>query len=261
MGDTTFLNDRSQISAPRKLTESSASKIYVYDHIYEYMFKNPDLFSNMDRFVSSPNPKLAFIKELVNNKELMRKNDYYPPRNNDDTNDVYSTYGKDCTIYPNTTIGFPALAVERDEDGNLVRFPHIGRVIIGNNVTIGTQCNISRGSLDDTIIGDNVTIDDHVHIAHNVHIGYNTLITAGATIGGSVTIGHDCWIGLGATISDHLTIGDHVLVAAGATVIRNVKDKDIVAYTPAISIKDKCNLSNEKLYRMVGYRREKGPII
>lgn len=266
-GDTTFLNDRSQISAPIKLLDCKASKIYVYNHIYNHMQGSLTVHFDMHRLIACPNPRLAFIKELLNNEELMRQNAYYQvyyhteiPRTTrvfPGTHVDYTKFGEHCIVNPCTAIGFPALATERDEDNKIYRFPHIGLCIIGNNVWIGTQCNISRGSLDDTTIGDNVTIDDHVHIAHNCHIGENTLITAGATIGGSVTIGNNCWIGLGSTVSDHLTIGNNVLVAAGATVVKDVEDKDIVGGVPARSIKDKCQLPDHKLYQMVGYTREK----
>ena len=59
-----------------------------------------------------------------------------------------------------------------------IRLPHLGRVVIGNNVEIGALNTIARGTLDDTYIGDNVKTDDHVHIAHNVYVGKNTIITA-----------------------------------------------------------------------------------
>ena len=50
------------------------------------------------------------------------------------------------------------------------KFPHIGKVVINDNVEIGTGCTIDRGSINDTIIGKNTYLDNQVHIAHNVHI-------------------------------------------------------------------------------------------
>lgn len=263
-GDTTFLNDRSNISAPKKLLYCEASKIYVYKHVYDHMLQQQQQGSfDMSRLVASSNPRLAFMKELINNKMAMGATIYRKgklsttvPRSTRIHAGAYvhyTTIGKNCTVLPCTTIGYPALATERDEYNRIYRFPHIGICIIGDNVWIGAQCNISRGSLGDTTIGDNVTIDDHVHIAHNCHIGENTIVTAGVTIGGSVTIGSNCWIGLGSTISDHLTIGNNVLIGVGAAVIDDVEDRDIVGGVPARSIKDKCQLSDYKLYQMVGY--------
>lgn len=260
-GDTTFLNDRSNISAPKKLLDCKASKIYVYEHVYQDIAGDPCPYPDelLIRLVSSSNPRLDFIKELTDHKTRIQAKDYYEDKSiagipiGPDTHMYYTNVGANCTIGSHTTIGLPALATERDENDKIYRFPHIGRVILGKNVWIGSQTNISRGSLDDTTIGDNVTIDCHVHIAHNVHVGENTLITAGSTIGGSVTIGNDCWIGLGSTISDHVVIGNNVLVAAGATVVKDVEDKDIVGGVPARSIKSKCNLPDHKLYQMVGY--------
>ena len=67
--------------------------------------------------------------------------------------------------------------------------------MINNDVEIGSNCTIDRGTLDDTIIGENVKLDDQVHIAHNCKIGKSTIMGANATIGGSTIIGENCMIG------------------------------------------------------------------
>jgi UDP-3-O-[3-hydroxymyristoyl] glucosamine N-acyltransferase len=147
--------------------------------------------------------------------------------------------GNGCIIQPGVTLGADGFAFERFENGELIRFPHIRDVKIGNNVEICANTNVARGSLSDTVIGDGTKVDAMVQIAHNVVIGKNCEITTGTIIGGSTKIGDMSWTGLNSTLKDNIKVGNNVLIAAGAVVIRDVEDQDIVAGVPAKSIKDK----------------------
>jgi UDP-3-O-[3-hydroxymyristoyl] glucosamine N-acyltransferase len=147
--------------------------------------------------------------------------------------------GNNCIIQPGVTLGADGFAFERFEDGKLIRFPHIKGVKIGNNVEICANTNVARGSLSDTIIGNGSKVDAMVQIAHNVAIGENCEITTGTIIGGSTKVGDMTWTGLNSTLKDNIKIGKSVLIAAGAVVIRDVEDQDIVAGVPAKSIKEK----------------------
>jgi UDP-3-O-[3-hydroxymyristoyl] glucosamine N-acyltransferase len=158
--------------------------------------------------------------------------------------------GNDCVIQPGVTMGADGFAFERLEKGGLLRFPHIKGVKIGNNVEVCANTNIHRGSLSDTVIGDGSKIDAMVQIAHNVIIGKNCEITTGTIIGGSTKIGNTTWTGLNSTLKDNIKIGNNVLIAAGAVVIRDVEDQDIVAGVPAKSIKDK--VKTDMLFLMAG---------
>lgn len=161
--------------------------------------------------------------------------------------------GKNCVIQPGTTIGEEGFSFERDSANlNLEKFPHCGRVLIGNNVEIFTNCSIARGSISDTVIEEGTKIDALCHIAHNVHIGKNTQLTAGAVIGGSTQIGNNSWLGLNSTIKHKIKVGDNAIVGSGSSVIHDVEDKDIVAGCPAKSIKHKINISEDKLFLMGG---------
>jgi UDP-3-O-[3-hydroxymyristoyl] glucosamine N-acyltransferase len=84
--------------------------------------------------------------------------------------------------------------------------------------------------LSDTVIGNGTKLDALVHIAHNVIVGKNCELTAGTIIGGSTTVGDTCWTGLNSTLKDNIKIGKNVLIAAGAAVIHDVEDEDIVAF-------------------------------
>jgi|ERR1051325_1084328 UDP-3-O-[3-hydroxymyristoyl] glucosamine N-acyltransferase len=160
--------------------------------------------------------------------------------------------GDGCIIQPGVTIGADGFAFERYQNGELERFPHIKGVKIGNYVEICANSSIARGSLSDTMIGDGTKIDALVHIAHNVVTGKNCELTAGTIIGGSTTLGDMCWTGLNSTLKDNIKVGNNALIAAGAAVIHDVQDEDIVAGVPAKSIKDK--VTSDLLFLMSGQK-------
>lgn len=161
--------------------------------------------------------------------------------------------GKNCMIQSGVTLGEDGFAYERNQNNDLEKFPHIKGIIIGDNVEIYANSNIARGSLIDTVISDGTKIDAMVHIAHNVRIGRNCLLTGGTIIGGSVIMGDSCWTGLNCTIKNKVTIGNNVIVAAGACVIHNVPDGDVVGGVPAKSIKDK--ISSDEVFLMAAQRK------
>ncbi|USZ14497.1 UDP-3-O-(3-hydroxymyristoyl)glucosamine N-acyltransferase [Moraxella sp. FZFQ2102] len=104
------------------------------------------------------------------------------------------------------------------------RITQLGRVIIGDDVRIGSSTCIDRGAVEDTVIGDHVIIDNLVQIAHNVRIGRGTAIAAKAGIAGSTTIGSNCIIGGAVGINGHLTIADGVTFTGMAMVIGDVTE-------------------------------------
>ena len=164
--------------------------------------------------------------------------------------------GNDCIIHPYTVIGYEGFGIIRDKDtGFPSQLPHEGKVWIGDNVRIGSNCTIEQGTKPDdlTVIDDNVMIDANVVIGHNSKIFGGTIIVAGTVVGGTVTIGNNCFIGENVSLRQRIKIGNQVVVGAGSYVSKDVPDRDIVAGVPAVSIKYKCNISNEERFRMVGY--------
>jgi UDP-3-O-[3-hydroxymyristoyl] glucosamine N-acyltransferase len=133
-------------------------------------------------------------------------------------------------------IGSEGFGYERNEKGEIEKFPHIGGVIIGNDVDIGANTCIDRGSLEDTVIGDGTKIDNLVHVGHNAKIGKHVLITALSLIGGSAEIGDYATIWSAAVIKDHVRIGHHAIIGAGAVVIKDVKPYETVVGVPARNI-------------------------
>lgn len=147
--------------------------------------------------------------------------------------------GNDVIVHGATVIGSDGFGYQRNPDGAFEKFPHFGGVVIGDDVEIGGQTCIDRGTLGDTIIGPRCKIDNLVHIAHNAFIGEDSAIIAHALIGGSVRLGKRCWIGPSASIINQVTLGDDVLVGIAANVIRDVTASDVVAGNPAKSLKKK----------------------
>jgi len=133
-----------------------------------------------------------------------------------------SKIGENCIISPGVIIGSEGFGNARDENNKWHAIAHIGNVIIGDDVSIGANTTIDRGSIDNTEIHRGVKIDNLVHIAHNVIIGEDTAIAAATGIAGTTIIGKRCMIGGMVGIVGHLTITDDVIVNATSTVNRNI---------------------------------------
>jgi UDP-3-O-[3-hydroxymyristoyl] glucosamine N-acyltransferase len=139
---------------------------------------------------------------------------------------------KSGTLIGQTGFGF------NFEKKKRIKFPHIGRVIIENDVLIGSFCTIDRGSLTDTVIGEFTSIDNQVQIAHNVKIGNHCMIAAQSGIAGSTIIGNNVKIGGQTGISGHLSIGNNVKIGGKSGVIADIKDNQTVMGYPAKSIRE-----------------------
>ncbi|MEJ7811261.1 MAG: UDP-3-O-(3-hydroxymyristoyl)glucosamine N-acyltransferase [Gemmatimonadaceae bacterium] len=107
-------------------------------------------------------------------------------------------------------------------DGAHAKMPHVGRCLVEDDVEIGANTTIDRGSIDDTVIGAGTKIDNLVHIAHNVHVGRLCLIMAQAGIAGSAQIEDGCIVAGQAGIGGHATIGRGARIAAQAGVFGDV---------------------------------------
>ena len=130
--------------------------------------------------------------------------------------------GKNCTLYAGCVIGSDGFGYAKD-NGKWFAIPQIGRVILGDNVDIGSNSTIDRGALDDTIISSGVKIDNLVQIGHNCMIGENTIIAGCVGIAGSAKVGKNCAIGGAAMILGHLSITDNVTISPGSMITRSIK--------------------------------------
>ena len=146
------------------------------------------------------------------------------------------TIGENCYLKPGVVIGGPGFGFEYDDDGTPLQFPHIGKVIIGDNVYIGANSTIDRATIDATIIGDNVKIDNLVHIAHNCIVEKNAFVIAGTILSGGVTIGEKCWISPNSTIHQKVKVGKNSTVGMGSVVLKKVKENTTVFGNPAYKV-------------------------
>lgn len=136
--------------------------------------------------------------------------------------------GNNVTIHEGCIIGADGLGHEQLPDKTWVAVPHVGGVMIEDNVEILPLTTVGRGTVQDTLIGGGTKIDMHVHIAHNCKIGRNCIIAAGVMFGGSCIVGDNVWIGHGSTIQDHVTIANNVFIGSGTNVIKSILDEGVV---------------------------------
>lgn len=172
----------------------------------------------------------------------------------------HSVIGQDCFIHPqvyighncmianrveikpNSTIGSDGFGYAHDSKGNHYRIPHYGTVIIEEDVHIGANVNIDRGTFEPALIGAGTKIDNHCHLGHNARIGKNCLITAGFICAGSVTIGDNCVFGGRCSINGHITITDNCMFAGMSGISKSVDKPGKYGGFPAIEYSE--NLKN-----------------
>ncbi len=120
----------------------------------------------------------------------------------------------------------------------MLKIVQIGRVIIQDNVEIGANTTIDRGTMDDTVIGEGTKIDNLVQIGHNVRIGRHCGIVSQVGIAGSARIGNGVMIGGAAGVNGHITIGDGAQIAAMSGVVADVPPGERYGGVPARPLKD-----------------------
>ncbi len=145
--------------------------------------------------------------------------------------------GKNCKIKPSAVIGGAGFGVTGDEKG-MLDIPHLGRVIIGNRVSIGSQSCVDRGQIGDTIIGDDVKLDNLIQIAHNCTIGEGTVMAAHTGISGSCEVGKGVQMGGNVGLADHIKVGDGASIAARAGVMHDIPAGEVWSGIPAMPIRE-----------------------
>lgn len=122
--------------------------------------------------------------------------------------------GNRCIVHANAVIGCDGFGYRPDEHGHYKKIGHVGKVIIEDDVEIGANTVIDRGTLSITKIGRGTKIDNLVQVAHNVIIGEDTVIAAQAGIAGSASVGSKARIGGQAGIAGHIHIEDRTEIQA-----------------------------------------------
>jgi UDP-3-O-[3-hydroxymyristoyl] glucosamine N-acyltransferase len=150
--------------------------------------------------------------------------------------------GSQVTIYDGTVVGKEGTSFMTNENGELERFHQIGGVEIGDNVDIGSNVVIERGTLHNTIIGKGSKINSLSRIGHNVIIGENCYICDQCYIGGNSVIEDGCWLAPGSIIRNAISIGRNSVIGMGSVVTKNIAVNSVVMGVPARVVRQ--NLSN-----------------
>ena len=127
------------------------------------------------------------------------------------------TIGERCLLHPGVVIGADGFGHAPDQDG-YVKVPQLGAVTVGDDVEVGANTTIDRGTIDDTVIGNGVKVDNQVQIGHNCRVGEHTVIAGCVGISGSTTIGKRCMIGGMVGFVGHLEVCDDVYLT-GKTMV------------------------------------------
>ena len=126
-----------------------------------------------------------------------------------------TTIGSRVIVHAGTVLGSDGFGYVRDAaTGRYEAFPQVGRLVIEDDVEMGTLCTVDRGALGETVIGRGTKLDNQVHVAHNVRIGRDVVIAAQTGIAGSSVIEDGAIIAGQVGIADHVTIGGGAILGA-----------------------------------------------
>lgn len=153
----------------------------------------------------------------------------------------FARLGARAIIHPGVRIGqdgFGFAPARPPESPEHLKIPQLGRVIIGDDVEIGANTTIDRGTGPDTVIGSGCKIDNLVQIGHNVQMGNGCFVVSQVGISGSTKLGNYVVIGGQVGIAGHLRIGDGVRMAAQSGVMRDIAPGTTVAGSPAVVAKE-----------------------
>ena len=140
--------------------------------------------------------------------------------------------GHDLGIEPLATIGCSGMGYERADDGRLVPFPQLGRVVIEDDVHVAAQAMIQRGAIGDTVVRRGAKIGPHVNVGHNVEVGEDVLIAGHAQIGGGARIGSGTVVWQSAAVANGVTIGERAVIGMGAMIRADVGAGEVWAGNP-----------------------------
>jgi len=141
--------------------------------------------------------------------------------------------GARVVLHPGVRIGQPGFGFAPDAAGP-VKIPQLGRVIVGDDVDIGANTTIDRGSGHDTVIGAGTMIDNLVQIGHNVVLGRGCILAGQVGISGSTKLGDFVMVGGQSGLAGHLNIGGGARIGAHAGVMRDVEPGQTVIGAPAV---------------------------
>lgn len=143
--------------------------------------------------------------------------------------------GDRAILQPGVVIGSDGFGIAKGESG-WIKVPQLGAVVLGDDVEVGANTTIDRGSIKDTVIGNGVKLDNQIQVGHNVIIGEHTVIAGCVGISGSSVIGRRCMIAGQVGIAGHLEIADDVVVTGQTVVGRSIKQAGV--YSGALAMEE-----------------------
>jgi UDP-3-O-[3-hydroxymyristoyl] glucosamine N-acyltransferase len=206
---------------------------YIFLSLLEKFFNNsfedgPESFKNLASVIISETSYIESKVLIGEGSEIYPLVAIYNP----------TVIGKNCRVQSGSVIGGMGLG-DLWYNGRYNNFVHLGSVVIEDDVTIGTNVNISRGMLEDTIIGAGTRIANNVSVGHSVVIGKNCYISSGVTIGGACVIEDNSWIAIGATLIDHVKVGKNTMIGTGAVLIKDALEDSVYLGNPARRISER----------------------
>jgi len=145
--------------------------------------------------------------------------------------------GRRCKLLPGCVVGSDGFGYE-EIAGQRVHRPHLGSVVIGDDVDVGANTVIARGTIGDTVVESGVKIDSLCLIGHNVKIGRRTVLAGQVGIAGSVSIGADVVLAGQVGVADHVSIGDGAFLVARTGVHQTVPAGARLVGTPARPVRE-----------------------
>ncbi|NLW55535.1 MAG: UDP-3-O-(3-hydroxymyristoyl)glucosamine N-acyltransferase [Firmicutes bacterium] len=141
--------------------------------------------------------------------------------------------GQRVIIHPGTVIGGDGFGFEKTPEGKHFKVPQVGRVVLEDDVEIGSNVTIDRATTGQTVIGAGTKIDNLVQIGHNVQIGKDNILVAMSGIAGSTKVGDRVTIAGQSGINGHISIGDDTVIFARSMVISSLEPNSIISGQPA----------------------------
>jgi len=253
-----FCSDMTE-NAREAIRSSKAKVVVCYDGL---TFDKEDCIDKT--LILTPDPRLAFVQILrsyfeekvrygvsptavVEKDAIIHPNSYIGPHTYIGRSEIgegavihgnvqiYSgaKVGKNVVINASTVIGAEGIMTTWD-----VRSPHLGGVVIEDDVWIGSNVSIQRGMLSDTVIGQGSTIGHLCNIGHQTVIGKRCFIVSGSVIGGSCHVGDYSQVSISASIRDKIRVGEKAIVGMGSVVTKDVGDRWVVVGIPARKIRE-----------------------
>lgn len=149
------------------------------------------------------------------------------------------TIGRNCVIREFCSIGGEGFGYFKTTENTNEHIPHIGSVLIGDNVEIYPYSNVDRGTLGKTEIKNGTVIDHYVHIGHNSITGKDNIIAAGCVLAGGSQVKDNCFLGVHTVLKQKCVIESNVVTGMGAVVVKDVAENSVVVGNPAKLLKSK----------------------